>query len=187
MTEPVLLYVHVPKCGGQTLSSMLRVNFPPSRVLHPLSLDKGLAAEMATIPAAALARADLIWGHYHYGLHAWLDRPYRYATMVRDPIKRVESLYNYARRVPNHDLHRWVNEQGISLEQYVESDVDHNQLNNALVRQLVGLTDGEVGQAELEQAKRNLDQLRPWWGSRGASTRASCCSGGGSGCGCRST
>lgn len=159
MTAPVLLYVHVPKCGGQTLSSMLRVNFPRSRVLHPLSLDKGLEAEMATIAPSDLARADLIWGHYHYGLHRWLDRPYRYATMVRDPIKRIESLYNYARRVPNHPLHRWIDEQDITLEQYVERDVDHNQLNNGLIRQFVGMTDGDVGRAELEQAIRNLDEF----------------------------
>lgn len=159
MTAPVLLYVHVPKCGGQTLSSMMGLNFPRSRVLRPQSLDKGLEAEMATIDPSDLARADLIWGHYHYGLHRWLDRPYRYATMVRDPIARVESLYNYARRVPEHPLHRWIADEGITLEQYVERDVDHNQLDNGLVRQLVGMTDGEVGRAELEQAMRNLDEF----------------------------
>jgi hypothetical protein len=66
-----------------------------------------------------------------------MNHPCRYFTIVRDPVDRVRSLYNYIRRSKNHHLYQGVST--ISLRQFVLCGITA-EVDNGQVRQLSGLS-----------------------------------------------
>jgi len=114
---PHIIYIHVPKCGGSSFGAALRLRFLASQAT--ISLNQGNAALQGEdrIISDYAARADelrdhvaagthLITGHVQYDadLHAGPARSYRFVTLLRDPVARFVSHYNYLQRKhPNPD------------------------------------------------------------------------------------
>ena len=156
MAERVIVYPHIPKCAGVTLSSIMRLNFRRSRTLHPHTFDKPVADEMLSFTAESREQATFVWGHFHYGVHLYLGGRPTYVTVLRDPVQRVASLYGFILREPSHPLHERLN-AGVSLEEYVSSGMDGDMTPNGQTRQVSGQQYGEMGPSALESAKRNLN------------------------------
>ena len=110
--EPVLLYLHIPKAAGTTLSSLLFETLhspggPQADIhglhsgvfYHPATFVRELDAASAALVGQVLARDDLraVLGHFRFGLHDALARPHRYITLLREPVSRVGSLYRFQR------------------------------------------------------------------------------------------
>ena len=110
--DPVLLYLHIPKAAGTTLSSLLfetlRTTGGPEGDVHglhsgvfyhPSTFVRELDAASAALVGQVLARDDLraVLGHFRFGLHHALARPHRYVTLLREPVSRVGSLYHFQR------------------------------------------------------------------------------------------
>ena len=172
--SPVLLYLHIPKAAGTTLSSLLfeqmRAHDQPDSGIHgfhsgvfyhPATFAKELDAASESLVRQALAHAELraVLGHFRFGLHDSLSRPYRYVTMLREPVSRIRSLYEFQRlnerkygglagvRLPDDmDLARYVLEPP-----YAEVD-------NGMTRRISGLSPpiGQCTEGMLSQAKANL-------------------------------
>jgi hypothetical protein len=81
--------------------------------------------------------------------------------MLRHPVRRVVSHYEYVQRTREHYLHDKVVSGGLTLDDYVAGGVS-TELNDGQVRQLCGIEGagtvpyGEVSEEMLETAKTNL-------------------------------
>ena len=93
----VILFLHLPKTGGISLSTALVERFPKSAVYHvvgklgrppALSPHQGTCSEFRALPVAQRARFGCIVGHFHLAeaLHEAIPGPARYVTLLRDPV-----------------------------------------------------------------------------------------------------
>lgn len=106
-------------------------------------------------------------GHFRYGLHKHLSRPCRYITMLRDPVRRVHSLYHYYRtRSKEWQLHltnRGYNPEPLGSLQEFLTDGRFRVADNGMVRALSGVGElapyQSIGERECEQAIRHLDHF----------------------------
>jgi hypothetical protein len=153
-----LVFLHIPKTAGTTLSSSLQRSHVPSETISLNVLDKHLNEEMERIPFDRRSTARLVMGHLPYGVHRHIPHCCEYITILREPIDRVISVYKYILRTPDHVLHDYVTGEAISLEEYVESGIDQSQTENSQTKQLSGRM-FDLGDDILENAKHNLEQF----------------------------
>ena len=157
---PVVLFLHIPKAGGQTLGEYVynQCRAPESLAGDGL-LDAGVAylnygfikePELA-VPehvVSLLGRRDLraVIGHFWFGLHEHVARPSTYVTLLRDPVERVVSLYYYAK------LH-----ETMSLEEFVRAP-PFREVDNDQTRRIAGVNPavGACTRATLDAARENL-------------------------------
>jgi hypothetical protein len=157
---PVVLFLHIPKAGGQTLGEYVynQCRAPEARAGDGL-LDAGVAylnygfikePELA-VPEhvkSLLGRRDLraVIGHFWFGLHEHVARPSLYVTLLRDPVERVVSLYYYAK------LH-----ETMSLEEFVRAP-PFREVDNDQTRRIAGVNPpvGGCTRATLDAARENL-------------------------------
>lgn len=108
---PILCFLHLPRTGGTTINRMLKYAFGDRAVFHAdLIAEYGgearLAAALAN-DAGIYDRALLVAGHYGAAhplvLHA--PRPVGIAAVLRQPLERIVSLYDYIRGTPDHPEH----------------------------------------------------------------------------------
>lgn len=147
--DQVLIFTHVPRTGGVTLIWNVEPCFSRRSVLYFHSgdgLDKLLA-----IPESERARTRFVTGHIPYGIHAYLPLKPIYFVLLRDPIERLLSLYDFIQqRVPESPAY------GMTLEQFIDFNLE-NSIDNRQTRLLAGnFHEGEVTQAMLDQAIHNL-------------------------------
>ncbi len=155
-TDRCVVYLHIPKTAGRTLSSALVKNFPSEKTVHLDILDAEVDEELDKIPLETRSRARLLWGHFPYGVHTHIPRHCEFVTVLREPVARVVSVYKFILRTPRHVLYDRVTRERVSLEDYVESGMDEGQTGNSQTRQLSGRQFGVVDRAALEEAKHNL-------------------------------
>lgn len=99
------------------------------------------------------AQSMLGWyGHHPYGLHKHLDGPCQYVTILRDPVKRVISVWQ--RRVNNYPSATLLDAANGIRGVHVETDTC-NMATRILAGDLVRWDD-DIGEAELGRAKKNL-------------------------------
>ena len=157
-TLPVILYLHIPKAAGTTLSRMLERRVGRSLVYVVRDTRTGLQ-EVAALPDAKREELQLIRGHFAYGVHAALQRPFEYITMLREPVDRVVSHYYYVLRNPAHYLHARVTSEKMSLKKYALGGLTR-EMDNGQVRAIAGPyyrdPRGQCSRDLLELAKDNL-------------------------------
>ena len=155
--RPCLVFMHVPKTGGQTLQWPLVRSFPASERIYLDTLARPLAEAMNGIPLEKRLTARLVWGHLPYGVHLYMPQQCEYFTILREPIARVVSGYNYIIRTRVHVLHDRLRAEAMSLEEYLEAGIDEGQTENSQTRQLSGRQFDALDRNALETAKRNLE------------------------------
>jgi Sulfotransferase family len=155
--KTTLVFMHVPKTGGQTIQSPLLRNFPQSERIYLDTLNRPLDEAMNDIPLESRLTARLVWGHIPYGVHLYMPQRCEYFTILREPIGRVVSVYKYIIRTPEHGLHDRLIAEAMSLEEYLEAGIDEGQTENSQTRQLSGRQFDALDRSALETAKRNLE------------------------------
>jgi len=119
----------------------------PGAIWFPESL-QAAAARFNQLPAERHARVRLFYSeHMEFGLHECLSRPVSYFTLLREPVARVLSHYDFAaeRRMT----------ENMSLREQIAAHVEANLQTRLLAGppdQIASLSPGE----RLEHAKRNL-------------------------------
>ena len=89
---PRLVFIHIPRSGGTTLHHMLTEAVGLERVCRARHNNLWLCL------GADLARAQLFSGHYDRNCVAFIPgREMRVVTMLREPRRRLLSLYDYLR------------------------------------------------------------------------------------------
>ena len=154
MADETLIFQHIPKTGGITLSLWLLQHFDRDKVFHvrhPQHAQApifggtwGTAEDFAALPEEERSRFLCVMGHMPFGIHEHIPRRARYFTVLRDPIKRILSQHGqYNRMVNNQEI-----ESGrvLSLQEYLEHKP--NALENHQARFLLAEAYHGKSQAE---------------------------------------
>jgi hypothetical protein len=167
--RPTIIFLHLGKTAGWTLSRVLNRNVSPNvRIGNPPNTPHGfLSLEpiriFATWPESERARYRLVSAHMVYGLHEHVPRPSAYLTLLRKPVARAISGFHRVLETPTHRLHEEVAGRGMSLEDYLTSGISL-ETDNSQTRAIAGDVDtpfGECTDELLRRALRNLDEQFP--------------------------
>jgi hypothetical protein len=152
---PLVFFLHLPRTAGTTLARVIDRQYTSEAIL-PL-YDSSTGEEIGRIPPDRLDSMRAVVGHFYFGAHRFLARPFVYVTVLRDPVDRVISHYYFVRGDSTHYLHQAA--RRMSLIDYVIS-CDLAEPNNDQTRLLCGQYEGSVPdrctEAMLPLAKRNL-------------------------------
>lgn len=156
---PAAIFLHIPKTAGTTLLDILDRQYPPEAI-HSFGGDAHASvAQFKALDEQSRAQVRLLRGHMAYGLHEYLPQPAVYFTILRDPVARVISYYNYILRTPPHYLYETVTNNNMSLQDLLESELPL-MMNDGQVRLIAGVWGepafGQVTTGMLETAKKNL-------------------------------
>jgi len=157
MPERVIIFLHLPKCGGTTLNRIIEWEYPTRQIysIDP-SFFRWSYRRLMRLPPERLAQVLVFKGHMPFGLHTKLIRPATYITFVRDPVERVISEYYSILHYVLHPEHRRM--QKLSLEEYASGTPHHN----VQTKLISGRTDypnflaGDCDAETLALAKDNL-------------------------------
>lgn len=111
--EPLYIFFHIPKTAGATFRYHLLKNFSRDEQLEISLNDVGysiyqlptkkekIRPSKKLLKNKNLDRIKIIHGHgVPYGIHKYFaNREERYITFMRDPIKRLPSIYNHKMRI----------------------------------------------------------------------------------------
>ena len=94
--ENTILFLHIPKCAGTTLTEeVIKMRFKPDELIifydqGPLEIVNRLQGMSKTVQR----KIKCIAGHFYFGIHKYFDvRPSTYITLLRDPVERIISHY----------------------------------------------------------------------------------------------
>jgi hypothetical protein len=140
-----LIFLHVPKTGGQTLDKILRRIYGKEGVYHAHGNPPDAAIDgYRALPDKEKRSYRVISGHVALDMHEAVPDAWTYVALVREPIRRVVSTYHYIRRHDTHPLHAALTRPGMTLEKAVESGIDI-MMNNGQTRALTYKLDPPYG------------------------------------------
>ena len=152
MTDPTLIFLHLPKCGGTTLNRIIEWEYNPLRIFSvDPSFFRWSYRKLGGWSPERLAQMQVFKGHMPFGLHERLSGPSTYITFLRDPIERSISAYYFARNYVLHPLHWKV--KRMTLDEYVRWTPNHNVQTKLLAGQDFA---ADCSEDTLALAKANL-------------------------------
>lgn len=156
--QPILIFLHIPKTGGQTLTEILDQVYRPEKIYTIDYADPGRALDcFRNLPPEKRAGYSLIRGHTAFGLHKILARPARYITFLRNPVERAASLYAHVQRDPGHYLNEQV--RNMSLFEFATSSLTA-EVDNGQARLLAGFNASPSGQRPPDLEERAITAMR---------------------------
>nr|WP_309101251.1 sulfotransferase family 2 domain-containing protein [Fredinandcohnia onubensis] len=143
-----LLFMHIPKTGGQSLRGVIKRQYELSETFRcPFMEEKVLE-----LPEEFRNSLKFIYGHFLFGTHEYFPKPFTYISMMRDPVDRFISAYYHIIRVPTNRWHEKV--KNLTLEEFIDSDDFNLQAEpNIQTRFFCGKEP-----LSLETAKKNMDE-----------------------------
>lgn len=152
--KELLIYLHIPKAAGTTLNGIINQQYARNKLFRFDGINNH--QQFTNLPPVQQDKVQLLRGHFAFGLHQLISRPCIYFTVLRHPVKRVISQYNYIRNNPHNPQFKLL--QSISLEEYILKE--GKRLCNQQTNMISGLStpkncsDIEV----LKIAQDNLDR-----------------------------
>jgi hypothetical protein len=132
-----ILFDHLPKCGGSTLSAYLRDQYP-DRKIYDIPGDPFSAVEsFIGMPESKRHGFDLVQGHMAHMLLESVHPESLKVTVFREPIERIVSYYYFAKKDKCHYLHQQILEQNLGLEEFIKSELTL-ETSNWYVRYFTG-------------------------------------------------
>jgi hypothetical protein len=173
--DAVLIFVHIPKCGGTTVRRHIVENLPPETYFETAaevtdSVER-VADSIMALPAERRGKVQVVFGHgAYYGIHELFGRPGEYVTLLRDPVDRAISEYNYQRvsyegGVKGMGAAMWEEKGGVwSFADWLqEYPAFRNGMTRYLATVLLGkerFTSDAVNPHNVSAIKRVLDSFR---------------------------
>ena len=158
-----LVFLHIPKTAGMTLTQLVQRQFQPDEVYSIKGDDVAASVErLKALPEGERLRLRCLKGHQAFGLHEYLAPGTRYITMLRHPVSRIVSHYEFVKARPHHYLHARM--KGATLAEFAASRLS-GELHNGQTRLLAGIWDDRpLEQADYDRAIANLEQHFDWRG-----------------------
>jgi len=162
--RPALIFLHIPKCGGNSFLDFLKFNLPAGAAFD---VNLGLQyarrlRELEGLDEAERLQLQFVSGHLPWGVHEWLPQGGEYVTLLRHPVDRIVSHYCFVKENPKHPLYATVTERRLTLVEYATSGLS-SELQDGQTRMLCGRASvdslrGHAGltRADFESACGNL-------------------------------
>lgn len=109
MTEGIF-FIHIPKCSGMTVDAKLKTLPAYARTSEGQLLD--------LLNAGSRPSSTIMGGHALFSTVERFKIPFKYISVVRDPLERVISYYNYINQRGEADP-QYVHVKDLSLEQFI--------------------------------------------------------------------
>ena len=160
-SRPALLFMHIAKTGGTALREAITANFRQGRIAYLYPDVPGFPIrDLKELPLQQRSALQLVVGHFQYGVHDAVPGASSYATVVREPLCRVWSHYNYM--VQRRDAAILSGGRALSLGEALESGATVN-LDNLMVRCFGGIDEeafppGSMDKGAFELARQNCDR-----------------------------
>ena len=154
-----IIFLHIPRTGGTTFRDILE-RYYHSRNVIEIKNFINTEKSIESMTKERRSSIHLIKGHLNFGIHKWIDGPYKYITFLRHPIKRTLSTFKYIKNNIIHEDYNFI--QTRSLYEYLESG-NNLMLDNGMTRLLAGgeytfnVPFGSVNEKHYEMAINNLD------------------------------
>jgi hypothetical protein len=104
LNRPQIVFIHLPKTGGMSLHAAIAGALSPAATLR-IGEEAELGAFLA-MGREEVARRGFVSGHVGFADAAARARPgARFITLLRDPVSRLLSAFNYMSTWPEHPLH----------------------------------------------------------------------------------
>ena len=145
-----ICHLHIPKTAGGSLVRVMHTQYRRRLLAIP-------ARDWEDVTPEQAAQHDVITGHYPYGVpkSVWSLDGIRYVTFLRDPLKRVPSLYAYIKmRGEGHRAYQQVSE--MTAQEFAE----RGPFDNCMTRLLAGRYDFQWYQ---DKIPLDADDLRLAW------------------------
>ncbi len=113
-----LCFIHLPKNAGTTLISIIDSKFELEEIC-PAQVWRNLIK----IPRGELSKYKLLRGHFFYGICELLPKKPVYITMLRSPVDRVVSIYDFWRNTSKEWLDKAI------ADYHIAKEVDQNYAN----------------------------------------------------------
>lgn len=102
----IFIFLHIEKTAGTTLTSFFRSLYPYDKRKVDWRAYPAILSDFGT-KELQLKHLNILCGHFNYGVHRYFkDRIPIYFTVVREPLERAYSYYNYAIRTPEDSGHK---------------------------------------------------------------------------------
>lgn len=130
----MIVFTHIPKVGGTTLEYLLSKNYKINRTLHvngpELEARPYLLFKHSTLP-------DVVMGHHRISsvLYQLIDRPILHITLLREPVSRIISYYDYLHTARTHAYYPKVSK--MTLAEFVKSK-EFVEIENAQALRFTG-------------------------------------------------
>ena len=160
--QKTIVFLHMPKAAGSTLTQIILRQYEPSATFTAYVGDEKARNVIKGLPLEQRKQLRVVIGHMPFGSHEFLPQPCAYFTVLRDPVDRLISFYYFVLQSPDHDHHRFVTSQQMSLKEYILSGM---LADNGQTRRLAGILqpsrrtpmrDEPCSVEDLEVAKKNL-------------------------------
>jgi hypothetical protein len=131
---PVLIHLHIRKTAGSTLNRVIDDNRAGRSIysVHDDFPGHQRVRVFFEMPTACRDRFDILFGHNLYGIHRLFSRDYRYLFVLREPVARLYSLFNFMKTKGGDPVHQRVanDDFGAFLERAEQDELIRSQSDN---------------------------------------------------------
>ncbi|MDP6726841.1 MAG: sulfotransferase family 2 domain-containing protein [Candidatus Marinimicrobia bacterium] len=153
-----LIFLHLPRTGGTTLRDILTKQYSDQETFENKTL-LDTDGNFNENRVNQMSGYKLIKGHVYFGVHTFIPQTCSYFSMMRDPVERTISAYNYIKKRANHPYHELAN--SLSIEKFIKSG-ENKMVNNGQTRLIAGretslnIPFDKLDKSHLETAKKNI-------------------------------
>lgn len=161
-----IVFVHIPKTGGSSLSNFMYEHIPEVDRLYVEGWKQVL-----NVSTDQINSAKYIHGHFSVAIEEYISNTPVFMAFLREPVRIVVSYYNYAKSRPDHPLHEFAS--AMPFEEFIENrkclrvhgmmtkQLGNNQKLNAAYHKIdFSECDEHDKQTLLENAKKRLNDIQ---------------------------
>ncbi len=157
MINNTVIFNHIPKTAGLTLSAIIRKQYSKDREFSTLGWDGGRREAInyfKNISETKRNKFSLITGHSALELFNFVKSPI-ILIMLRHPVDRVISLYSYVKRKSWHKFYNITNQY--SLSECYENNIHHDwkELSNGQSLSLISI----INKIKFDSNNCDIDNL----------------------------